>query len=621
MFQFLKHYVSILNATETEKLIGASTLEFSGLGRLPDEAKEISDDLFRIVSDWYYFAILNLFDTEDLRPDAVWISRRLGIASSLAKFALDRLERVGLLVRVKGVLKVESSFVMSTSGIPSSAIRNYHRQILKKAIVALETEPVDERDITGIGLAIDLRDLPDLVAEIRKFRNRIASKYSRGKRTEVYQLEMALFKISKKIKQEKNTMLKQLINTSFLLLGICLSAHAATTWVGNGDDGSDLEGSAPLISAKINHGRASAVVLLHRLNIEGIPGLGMLLPETERSILYMSKVDSDSKLASDKGIFHADMKGRVFARTLPEPHAPTRFFPIAEKLDEDQLVALNIHEAFHRSLPASIREDEAVVSELTLAIVSPEASFDSVKKTAARLIPEEETKRSGVDSIDETKSRAPEGSLAHEPSFVGYEFRTYQNNSAINYRSRVESMHLVRSFLYPFGKQDDSIGIGIEAGVIKKLDTTVMGPLELSGRMRIWSERGFDIGAWAVWSLNTLSAAELKNSPFGRDVGTVGLQMRKDLKWFYIENLLGYSFSGTAVQSIGKIDYTYSYGGVVSALVHPGLSIGGLKLGPFAELFLADYYRVSGGHLPGLTLDATDFYPQVLRLLFERKTS
>jgi hypothetical protein len=67
---------------------------------------------------------------------------------------------------------------------------------LNKAIEALETHPVDERDITGIGFAVDPKHLPAIRKEISDFQDRLIAQYSKGKRTEVYQLEMALFRLS-----------------------------------------------------------------------------------------------------------------------------------------------------------------------------------------------------------------------------------------------------------------------------------------------------------------------------------------------------------------------------------------------------------------------------------------
>jgi hypothetical protein len=387
---------------------------------------------------------------------------------------------------------------------------------------------------------------------------------------------------------------------------------ASGTWVGNGDDGSDLEGSTPITEGKIVTARSHAVALLRKLAIEGIPGMGLLIPETESSKLYLSKVDSAAKLESDQGGSHTDIKGRVFARTLAQPHSPTRFFPVAEKLDEDQLVALHVHEALHRALPASVRENESIVSELTLAIVSPEGSHDRVRETAAKLLPPPAESRAlaaapspygetpiGSSSSFAVAAAAPDGSLAAKPSLFGYEQRNYWANDEISQFYAVDRVHSIQSFLYPFGGKRNSFGIGLEGSLIQQPSRTIMGPLGLSARLRLWSGRDFDVAAWASAALNMLSADELKNSPFGRDVFTVGVDLRKDLSFFYINNVLSYSSGGSADATIGRIAYNYDYGDVIHAGIHAGASLWIFKLGAYAEVFLADHYRVSGGAWSG----------------------
>jgi uncharacterized protein (TIGR02147 family) len=190
-----------LSDAETRELLERASFMRAGLEDPKPEGRAIDIDLFNIVSDWYCFAILNLFDTDTFKCEPAWIGRRLGISGVEARMALERLERVGLLKRGRGGrLAPDSEFVMSPSGIPAEAIRKYHATMLAKAAAALETQAVDERDITGMGMAIDPADLPAIARELRDFRDRIAARYTRGKRTEVYQLEMALFRITEKEK-------------------------------------------------------------------------------------------------------------------------------------------------------------------------------------------------------------------------------------------------------------------------------------------------------------------------------------------------------------------------------------------------------------------------------------
>jgi hypothetical protein len=156
-------------------------------------------------------------------------------------------------------------------------------------------------------------------------------------------------------------------------------------------------------------------------------------------------------------------------------------------------------------------------------------------------------------------------------------------------------MQILQSDLYPFGGARFPIGFGIGASAIQGPAGTQTGPLALSVKMRVWSVRGFDLGAWAQASLNVLSAEELKNSPFGRDVYTLGVSMRKDMERFYVENYLSLDFGSQSNQVVGPVAYHYNYGSVLDVKVRAGTRLWLLDVGGFAELHLADYLKVNGG--------------------------
>lgn len=161
------------------------------------EKSTIGLDLFRLVANWYCFGILNLSECDDFRWDAQWIAKRLGISTTEVRVAVDRLERAGLIERKNGKLKVTKDFVLSPDGIPSEAVRSFHKQMLSKAAQALELQRIDERDITGVGFAMNPKHLPTIKKEISQFLDDMAQKYGRGKnRREVYQCELALFRVT-----------------------------------------------------------------------------------------------------------------------------------------------------------------------------------------------------------------------------------------------------------------------------------------------------------------------------------------------------------------------------------------------------------------------------------------
>lgn len=199
-----------LNPLEIQTLLTlvrtAESQEAAGMGDSADQlkARQLTADLFHLVSDWYCFSILNLADTRGFSFEPKRIARRLGISENESRIALERLERVGLIERIRQdgreLLQVTPDYVLSPNGIPSEAVRNFHRQILEKARVALDEQSVDEREISGVSFAIDPAELPKLKKEIHAFLDRCVEKVSKQdprKKTEVYHFETVLFRLSK----------------------------------------------------------------------------------------------------------------------------------------------------------------------------------------------------------------------------------------------------------------------------------------------------------------------------------------------------------------------------------------------------------------------------------------
>ena len=369
-------------------------------------------------------------------------------------------------------------------------------------------------------------------------------------------------------------------------------AEAAPTKVGNGDDGSDLEGASAIESGPIIDAKQKSLQLLEKLNTAGVRGLGALIPELKNSTILLAKQDSKAKLSEDQNQFHSDMMENVYARTFAEPNAATRFFPAATKLDQEQLTALHIHEALHRSLPVDIREDEAVVSKITLAITTPGATHDQVRRVMEDLVPESNyVQANNFTNAQEVKEKE----FYESPSSFGYSLRQFDPYSKQELNYKVTRIHSVQSFLYPFGGGRNALGLGLEASFIEALKGAQMGPLGISARMRVWTFRDFDLHAWSTLYLNTLSDEELKNSPFGRDVFSVGLSLLKESKHWYLENVLAWSSGGKSEETLANTKIKYEYGSVLIAGIHPGLKVGRFRLGAFGEMNLADYFRVNGG--------------------------
>jgi uncharacterized protein (TIGR02147 family) len=163
------------------------------------QSVELQADTFRLISDWYHFAILSLAETQDFQSDATFVANRLGISKKLAEGALDRLLRLGLLEESEdGRLQVTGQNYTTSSDIKSLSLRKSHFKNLELAQRSLETDALEERDFSAVTMAIDPTLLPQAKARIRKFREELAAFLSSGSKNEVYKMCVQLFPLTKK---------------------------------------------------------------------------------------------------------------------------------------------------------------------------------------------------------------------------------------------------------------------------------------------------------------------------------------------------------------------------------------------------------------------------------------
>ncbi len=158
----------------------------------------LSLDHFRIVSDWYHLAIVEMTQLKGFKADPHWIRLRLGgnVNEGQVSEAIERLVRVGLLERTPdGELKKRDAYYSTTTDLPHEAIRSYHGQMIRKALDALETQPVQERDITGHIMTISRDKLPEAKQMIREFRRRLAEFLETSNGDAVYHLNVQLFNV------------------------------------------------------------------------------------------------------------------------------------------------------------------------------------------------------------------------------------------------------------------------------------------------------------------------------------------------------------------------------------------------------------------------------------------
>lgn len=154
--------------------------------------QDLSLDHFKIIADWYHFAIMELTLVENFKSQPKWIAKTLNVTEMEVKLAIERLIKLEMLEKdKKGNLKLTGQFFTDPRGIPSEAVRHFHRQLLVKANLSLDVQSLTQRDFSSTILAIDDSDLPQAKEDLKKFRNEFDSKYSKAtKKNKVYCLGM-----------------------------------------------------------------------------------------------------------------------------------------------------------------------------------------------------------------------------------------------------------------------------------------------------------------------------------------------------------------------------------------------------------------------------------------------
>jgi uncharacterized protein (TIGR02147 family) len=157
----------------------------------------LEEDQFRLIADWYYFAVLNLARIKENKSDPAWIAKRLGISIDEAREALLRLQRMNFL-KIEGRRMVRTTQTLATTrDIPSSAIRKHHTHALRLAENSLLNDPVDLREFSSTTIAINPAKLKQAKEVLLKTKLKLTDLLSDANPSEVYMLSFQLFPLSK----------------------------------------------------------------------------------------------------------------------------------------------------------------------------------------------------------------------------------------------------------------------------------------------------------------------------------------------------------------------------------------------------------------------------------------
>ncbi len=198
-----KHqYLVALARYHCSRTVGEKTDAYEELARMhrlhrkpPDTVRE-----HRFLATWYYPVILVMAGMKDFRWSADWISSRLGgnVTPEQIRIAIGDLINLQLLQSVDGKLTRTHAALTTGEDVHDKSIEQYHRQMLKLAADSLD-QRTDLREINGLTISVNGRQIPAVKEKIRKFRremNYLLSQEAGQDGDEVYQLNIQFFPLT-----------------------------------------------------------------------------------------------------------------------------------------------------------------------------------------------------------------------------------------------------------------------------------------------------------------------------------------------------------------------------------------------------------------------------------------
>ena len=161
------------------------------------EYAQMEADKFALISDWHHYAILDLVLIKGFKNSPAWIARKLGINQVEASLAIQRLLRLGFLNEKGGKLtKAQPFFTNYEEGTSSQAHKEYQRQVITKALQAVDACPAERKDITGMTIAVSSSKLAAAKLKIKKFRRELCAFLEDGDADAVYHFTLQLYPVT-----------------------------------------------------------------------------------------------------------------------------------------------------------------------------------------------------------------------------------------------------------------------------------------------------------------------------------------------------------------------------------------------------------------------------------------
>lgn len=163
---------------------------------------EIDHKRSQILRSWRHWAVRELVTLKEFKEEGTWMSSRLKgkVTAQEAIESLNLLLELEFLKRKNGKLVLSDPLISTKDEISSLLLKNLHRQFLSLAEQSLFSDPLSEREFSGLTIALPLSKVSLFKEEIKNFRKNLNKIFTKeDENDEVYQLSIGFFPLTQSV--------------------------------------------------------------------------------------------------------------------------------------------------------------------------------------------------------------------------------------------------------------------------------------------------------------------------------------------------------------------------------------------------------------------------------------
>lgn len=163
------------------------------------EYRILEVEQYHLIADWIHMAILTLAKIKgaEITPENIYELIDHKVALPKVREAFERLLDLGYLKEEAGKITPAQESVKTKDGVPNKGAREYHKQVSKLAIEAIEEQDTTMREFQSFAVTLPEGKITLAKDMIRKFRNQLALVLESEPGHDVYQCNLQFFRLAK----------------------------------------------------------------------------------------------------------------------------------------------------------------------------------------------------------------------------------------------------------------------------------------------------------------------------------------------------------------------------------------------------------------------------------------